>query len=252
MQSQTREILETAYKLQNDILNIKDIEHVMQLHTLYHEIDRLYKDINQTTEQIKLIRQNTKIHITKQIQHFKKEIDVLIKPNNTYEELKQLDCGNDLEMECEAAPGIKLPVIHVLSEDFIPSTPLYYIADEKQFAVKINGIIIKGQIGSLYEGNKKYIKCHEVHQPNFDYIKRCSRWHPQYGEPIGWHPKNFLTISESVTSKNQYMRHIGNRDTLDQDIQTRLTTREKEMRSKQIMHDLLIQLCINRNRNRKN
>lgn len=239
--------LEKAYLLQNNIINMNDIDDINDMYNLYHEIDLLYNEITQITEQIKIIRYNSKSHIMKRILQFKKEINLLLKPDLDETELKELKELESKDIEFEVAPGIKLAAIKVVDECHIPNIPLYYLSNEKEFAFKISGVVIRGHIGNIQDHNKKYIKCQIEHPKDFDYVKRCPKWHPQMGEHIGWNPSCFKTIlDEPIKNNNKYMRHIGNKDTLEQDILYKISNDEINMRKYQVMHDLLIQLCINK------
>lgn len=156
----------------------------------------------------------------------------------------------------EITKHTKLPVVRVETPEDIPVHPLYYVESMKQFAVSINGIILRGNIGNIeeYQSEKtarcEYGKeckclttgCKYYHDPK-DYIDKKI--------PIIHQLRNFTTGSflytRNLNSKTYYARHIGSLNTLEIDI-ARLKKRqfreEINTRQDQLMHDLLILLIL--------
>jgi hypothetical protein len=225
--------LEKAYLLQSQIKSNCDLNKLDDMYKTFDDINALYTEMNNICDQIKIIRHNSKMHIMQQLSLFKKEMEMLSLNNLTRDELLLLE-PSKVNVEFEAAPNINLPAIKVLDECHIPNVPLYYLENEKAFAIKISGTVLKGQIGNIYSGCKKYLICTDKHHIDFDHVGRCAKRHPDLNEPIGWNPSCFNTVlNEPIKPNNRYMRHIGNRDTLEDDILYKLDDKEQLMRSQQ-------------------
>lgn len=132
---------------------------------------------------------------------------------------------------------INLPVICVDSEDEIKNSPIYYLKKQKQFCIKINNNIIKGNIGNIYhkkhKNKVKVNKCEKI----FCNKKNCYFYHDN---------RNFMNYSwiQSIKSiknpLNKYnTRLLGSADTLLNDL-LYVNKNEKDLRNSQLMHDILI------------
>lgn len=161
---------------------------------------------------------------------------------------------NPLHMRM-VAPNVSIKANTIDSLNQLPDAPMYWVKDVQQFAISINGTILRGNIGNIYEKNdinkknvrecKKYDKCLSRDTP-------CNYFH----DPIklkNTSYRNFMNNSWLYTdaprsSKNYNMRHFGNRNTLSNDIHLlkfdRTYKHEIRTRFFQTMHDLLIILSI--------
>lgn len=147
---------------------------------------------------------------------------------------------------------IRLPIVRVEQLEDIPMHPLYYIEQYKQFAINVNGIILRGNIGNLeeYQGHKT-ARCEYGAQCTS--INNCKYYHDptDYKKDIVPQTRNFTVGSfiytRNLNPKTYYARHVGSLDTLEQDI-SKLKTRqfrdEMNTRQDQLMHDLLILLVL--------
>ena len=150
---------------------------------------------------------------------------------------------------------ISLPVKTVENASDIPLSKIYYINSLKQYAINIEGVIIKGNIGNIMNYREKYtarceygIKC-----KNFSNKKPCEYYHePEDYISVGIEVpddniRNYTTGSWIYsTNKNPhayYTRHIGSRDSLGYDLKMLNKIQYHEEianREGQIIHDLLI------------
>jgi len=159
----------------------------------------------------------------------------------------------------ELVDGIQIPVKTIDSAKDIPIAHIYYVNDIKQYAINIEGIVIKGNLGNIVnyqiensvrceygiecKSFKKNIKCKYYHDPE-DYIK-CNMQVPD-------NTKNFTVgswiYSKTKTPRTYFARHIGSKDNLIHDLNTikRVQYREEiANREGQLIHDLLIYLVLN-------
>ena len=161
----------------------------------------------------------------------------------------------------EAAPGIFINAITVPCLDEIPDTSIYFIDDLKQFAISINGTILRGNIGNIYEKIQTY-KRNVYECKNYEKCKNknklCNYFHDplklkNYGVVSNYLSRNFMNSSwlhtDSLkTMKNINLRHFGNKNTLCNDLKLikydRTYKREISTRFSQSMHDLLIILSL--------
>lgn len=158
----------------------------------------------------------------------------------------------------ELIDGIILPVRIVQKAADIPVAPIYYIRELKQYAININGVVIKGNLGNIVEYQTKYSArcdygiecksfitgkpCNYYHEPN-DYIK--------LNLPIPDIIRNFtigsFIYSRNLRCKTYFTRHVGSYDTLAVDLQNlrKIQYREEiSNREGQLIHDLLIYMIL--------
>lgn len=157
----------------------------------------------------------------------------------------------------EVVPGLDLPVSIVDDEKEIPSNiSLYYLKASNQFAVQLNGFVISGNIGNLLQHKgtltaactygdkcKNLLKRHSCtfHHDDIDY-KRLQIKPPKNNF------RNF-TYGSWIYSRNKKgsYRHVGNRDTLIEDLSnTKNSDYSEELRTReaQLMHDILVYLSM--------
>lgn len=130
----------------------------------------------------------------------------------------------------------------------------------KQYAINISGVIIKGDLGNIvqYRG-KKTSRCeYAAHCKSFKSGNECKYWHPPEDYIKAKVPipdnniRNFTVGSwiynNSLRPRNYYMRHIGSRDKIIQDLRFLPKHQYREeiaCREGQLMHDLLIYMILN-------
>ncbi len=154
---------------------------------------------------------------------------------------------------------ISLQVKTVKNINDIPASNLYFIEDLQQFAINIEGIIIKGNLGNIVPYQEENTtRCeYGTMCKNFINNKKCKYYHEpedylSLNLPISTEVRNFTNGSfmhcNNKKYKNYYTRHVGSRNTLDFDIKSLQNTQYKEEifnRSGQLIHDLLIYLALN-------
>lgn len=133
---------------------------------------------------------------------------------------------------------IALPVEHVKYIDMIPDTPLYYVEQDKCFAIKINGLVIRGNLGEISDNPTKSVACRSHARHPAD---QCDFYHE--GDLRNFKTFSWVYTADELDKKNKNMRHIGNKKTLLFDI-NRLAMpdllNEYKLREAQLMHDMLI------------
>jgi len=153
---------------------------------------------------------------------------------------------------------IEVPVITVESEVMVPVSNIYYIRDINQYAVNIQGTLIKG--GLLDIKHKPQInsrRCHkkdtcinlknntcEFYHPSTDYITN--------GLNIPSKTRVLSPASWVYCKKNKkYTRKIGGVSTITNDIKS-LTknsyTEELHNRESQLIHDILVYQILHKNK----
>lgn len=242
-------IMQKAIDIQNNILQIADSDQAHILIEEYKKLDQIYEQHQHQLEQIKLIHTTCKQLIHSKIKRFRTEMNIICNPAKiTQDELKYLSSSALEDNMKEVAPGIKLPVVTVDHVDNIPDVSfLYHVKNTDTFGIKLLGQTLTGRIGNIVvpsNNNKKHIRCHKNHPPQFDHIKNCPKYHPHLDEPFSWSNSSWLYTPHS-NKKNKTMRHIGSRDTLLIDI-WKAEPSELKQRKQQFIHDLLIQACISK------
>lgn len=153
-----------------------------------------------------------------------------------------------------------LPVIAVDRLSDIPISKLYYVRSHKQYAININGIIIKGSLGNIVEYKTLHsARCeYSVNCKSFKNNTECPYYHDpedylKLGKEVPETTRNF-TVGSWMYSKNRrpkkyFTRHVGSLDTLDFDIKQlkRIPFREEiSTRESQLIHDLLIYMILHK------
>lgn len=200
-------------ELKNNIQNIQSI--VNRLTDIHNAINQQYRK-NTTFLSRKLLTKNV---------------------NPTSDDWKNQQLKN-----IEVAPDVKIKsiVINTLAE--LPNYNIYYVNEINNFAFQINGVVFNGHIGNI---TKKPLqkKCKRENCQN----PKCSLFHGGI--------RNFSTgcwmYSSIINEKTKNMRHIGNRQTLFQDI-TRIENNpeknnEIELWDSQAIHTILTTLALHQN-----
>lgn len=159
----------------------------------------------------------------------------------------------------EIVSGISIPgIIEVNTLDGVPDSNLYWVKDINQFAVKICGFVIRGNIGDIYplhSTSRQMLKiisckygnaCKNINLPN-----GCNYYH----DPIHINKKdsskqirNYTNGSwtythEPFSEHNKSMRHIGNRSSFTEDLHN-VSADEANRWVDQSMHTLLTTLAL--------
>ncbi len=245
------EVLIDIENINNEIYNDTSIEDINKSFNKVKKYDIELKKINKTINTILSIQNNIKVVFTnivlKRSNKFKslnstlKENNIKNKESVSYNNLTNLDKYKNLDY-------MKCPVITTSSKNIqdIINTPIYYLEDTKEYAIKINNNIIKGNIGNILEpkDSKAKIKTHKCNKNNCNekfYKKDCKYIHDN-------EVKNYPYYSWSHIKKNKLCsikydlensRFISSLDTLSEDL-SYTSLYEKELRNNQLMHDILL------------
>lgn len=230
------DLLHQAQTIQREIAANVDFKDLLSLKQKYVELEKLVALAKHVETQIRLIKLSSQTLIGSRIKSFRRQIDILLDKTPQIDDIKYLQKDDGVQ---EIAPGICLPSIPVVSEEYIPDTPLYYIKSTGEYGIKVLGCPITGTIGDISNNTKKHIQC-----PKSKCEKKSCEWHHE-GEPLDWAPGNWMYCTKPTNRANQYMRHFGSRTTLRQDLSA-ASNRQKFIFGKQLAHDLLVRLCIDR------
>lgn len=125
---------------------------------------------------------------------------------------------------------------------------LLYDKNTDTYSFNINGTIIKGNIGNIFNTNDK--NAYNVIECNNDDCKRIKCINDILH-------RNFFNTSWTYNINSNYTRNIGGKDTIIEDL-NRMTLSEKKreynLRASQLIHDILVldKLIININDEEKN
>lgn len=159
------------------------------------------------------------------------------------------------EEKKELVPSIFLPVKQVDKPEQIPISKIYYIKSTKQYAINIEGIIIKGNLANItnYQSESTARCEYGIRCKNFSKGNPCKYYHE---------PEDYITLNKEIPDdltrnftvgswlysstkrpKTYFARHVGSKDTLKQDLQYLKKAQyleEVANREGQLVHDLLI------------
>ena len=217
------------------------------------------KSLNKTKKvenKVAEINDNNKIADNIQIDFLKHEI---VDPYPSENDCAILRVLYPLKEESkELLDGIVLPVRIVQKATDIPVSPIYYIRELKQYAININGVVIKGNLGNITEYQTKYsARCdYSTECKSFITGKPCNYYHDvedyvKLNLPIPDIIRNFtigsFIYSRNLRPKTYFTRHVGSYDTLATDLQNlrKIQYREEiSNREGQLIHDLLIYMIL--------
>ncbi len=181
-----------------------------------------------------------------------------IDPYPTETDIGTLRSLNPVESK-EIIKGVKLPVHIVETTKDIPVSKMYYVNELKQFAINIEGVVIRGNLSNMVDYQTEHsAECeYGVNCKSFETKTECPYYHDpldylHHKLPIPDRPRNFTIgswiYSKKKTPKTYFTRHIGSGDRLIYDLNTlkRVQYREEiSNREGQLIHDLLIYMILN-------
>ena len=166
-------------------------------------------------------------------------------------------------------------IISVDNVHDIPETPLYYISGLNQYAINIGGMLLRGNIGNIYNSGK--ITNNSTNITNLVYCKHknqcqkllsgqlCKYYHDptellqlkdsgvisattykSQNKPRNFSNTSWLYTEYPEKARNEHMRHFGSGDTLGQYIQllkiqdNKRIALYKKNYTDQCMHDILV------------
>jgi hypothetical protein len=171
--------------------------------------------------------------------------------------------------------GIHINVKHIDSIDEIPNTPMYWVKNINQFAIRINDTVLRGTVGNIYNSSniKRNIStnqtiicknknncsnlfnnntCKFYHDP-LELLKlvNANKLDPTKFETYKNIHRNFINTSwlytdQYSTNKNKTMRHFGSKNTLKNEIDlmkldnSMINSNKIDNFKQQTMHDLLV------------
>ncbi len=240
----------------NHELNSKDYK-IDNLETIIQKInqyDKNIKDIKYVLDLIENIKNNLLQQYNTKILHIKnKHMEYNNPIDNSYNiELKNITnlkkFNNKLYSKC--------PVITINSNQLhlVVNTPIYHISDTNEYCLKINNKLIRGNISNIIDNKNnlyKVNKCNKIYCNINHFNKDCKFYHKN-------EQRNFTNYSWKYLSNNKIgklkkkandnifekynlenTRFTGSLDKLDKDI-LYTNNAEKELRNKQLMHDILL------------
>jgi len=259
--------------LKNININSVDSNNINNINDLYNQIKMYENKINnivKTVEIVTSLKDNLKkifncsiLQIKKNINSNNQMISDSISTNKNIKnahlsiEYKNITNNNKFKNE----NYVKCPIIKISNDniDNIINTPIYYLNDTKEYCIKINNKLIKGNIGNIFSDeayNKKestkIYNCNKINCNNTHYNKKECKYYHQ-GDVRNFTNYSWKYISKNKLGKvykknnkqtnynydNENTRHVGSLDSLHEDLL--LTNNgEKDLRNKQLMHDILI------------
>lgn len=224
-------------KTLNDFLNQTD-----EIYNSYNykegldEIKNNIKLLQMTLQRMIIIHNKINMNYRRSHLFINRENPDIIPNKDEWKEFKKK------EKNIEVVPNVKIGAKIIDSIHELPNYNMFYVKDINSFAIQINGITFIGNIGNITK-KKLQIDCKN---------KKCNTINcPYYHGGI----RNFSTgcwlYSNIINKKTKYMRHIGNRLTLFQDIERIKYSNEKNnevsLFNSQVIHDILVALALNQN-----
>jgi hypothetical protein len=234
------EITQRCNFIQKNIINIVNLK-IIDISDNTDSINRVLT--NKFTNEYSLLVNNN-VHIINNNLQTKNII-----PNNT----------NNIDSNNINNKLINIPVCVVENESVIKNSPIYYITNTNEFAIKINNNLIKGNIGNIFDKKQdkdkfNIMKCNN----SICNTVNCKFYHDSSNNNFdnnNYYIRNFMNYSWNHIKYNKnnqinYLnnkkntRFIGSRDTLIQDL-VYATPNELDLRNSQLMHDILIYQVLN-------
>ena len=241
-------------ELENILLSLDNYDHQI------YKINNTINMINNLKNNIKLIYNSKILNIKHNLKNNINNIDNIKLENNNPNYEYKIDLKNITNLEkFKNKNYAKCPVIEI-SEKQIPliiNSPIYFIQETKEYCIKINNKLIKGNIGNIFSETEKnqynIKKCNKIYCNNYHYHKKeCKFYHedldirnfPNYSwKQIQKNKLGKIQLKKNNINYETYdlenTRFIGSLNTLSDDLP--FTNKfEKELRNKQLMHDILL------------
>lgn len=188
----------------------------------------------------------------------------------------------DLSLNYDLFPKSFSKIIRVDRLEDVPDTPIYYIPSIRQYVINIGGMVLRGNIGNIY--NTKMLNNHPIMAQNLIYCRHKNKCEKLLSGKLCKHyhdpaellqlkqsglisaslfrdqnrPKNYANTSWIYTeypesAANENMRHFGSGDSLRQYIQ--LAKIQQNPRNNiyiqnyadQCIHDILVMYALHAN-----
>lgn len=245
-------------KTKNQLYELES--YIKQIQTISHRIAQIYNVCKDKLENGFVIHRGVTL----------KNVDPFPEKNNWSYITKIPDKESQI-----LAPNIKINVKHVKTCDEIPNMPLYWVSSINQFALHVNGVIFRGNIGNIFVRNHKTSsnghgikKCKHGNKCTFLLGgKRCRFFHDPYDvyelftqgkitDDIlamykimyrNYSSSSWLYTDDAPKKKNSSMRFVGSRNTLNNDIDMSRYRAGNwvDNYQNQMFHDFLVLMAIN-------
>ena len=278
--------------LQQYILKSDDIHHklegvdnliqFLEMKKYIYELMSMVKQLQTVSMKIANIHNICKNKYKQRLLVFKKKINTLdidVTPNAkdwTYINRNI----NKNSITHSIAPDIDINIKTVKSLDEIPNTSIYWVSDINQFAIHLNGVIFRGNIGNIYDKHNIQTNSNINQTIICSYGNACQKLlHGEsckfYHDPVELRQvlsekkisketylaycnkhRNFVNTSWMYSDmqhnqKNKSMRHFGSRNTLKHEFNlmqinsSRVTDTNISNFRQQCMHDILVIFGLN-------
>lgn len=263
------QILEIANDIHRQVFNEENSITISNYINSIHQLQAYTEQIKSIVHRIETIHRvcldKMKKHVNK-IKIDEKNINIIGTHEWKKNAIKCTTGRNDNELKIEnhyscpsvyvntninIAPNINTEAKVVKNSDMIPNTRLYWVDDTKQFAIRINDVLIIGNLGNIFIKNEvlyNVVCCRDGSKCTDD---KCKYLHSS--ETRNYTNFSWVYSPHLITKKNKYIRHIGDRRTLNHDIE-RMKKRDKESVNEELnillsqyMHDLLILMALKSN-----
>ena len=250
------EILNDMNDINNFISNDCCLDKINKSYSKLKQYDTELKKINKTMNTIMAIQNNIKIifknNILKRSNRIKKNNNSS-NENISIDNVEQLKYKNITNLDKhDNVDYFKIPVIEISNSniDSMNNSPIYFIKETKQYAIKINNNIIKGNIGNIFSNKDKKTKVYKCSKESCKgkfYNKDCTYRHKgdiRNFTSYSWNtPSNSLKQTNKIDKYNT--RFLGSLSTLSDDIY-KTNKNEKKLRNKQLIHDMLLYCIIDK------
>jgi hypothetical protein len=262
--------------------SVDNLIHFNEMKKYISELESLVKQLQIVSMKITNIHNICKNKYKQRLLAFKQKIntiDIDVKPGaNDWAYINRSINKNSITHML--APDINVNIKTVKSLDEIPNTPMYWVSDIQQFAMHLNGVIFRGNIGNIYDKHNIQTNSNINQTIICSYGNSCQKiLHGEpckfYHDPVDLHKvmtekkisretyfaycnkhRNFVNTSWVYTDiqhnqKNKSMRHFGSRNTLNHEFNLmRLNnSNSNEINISnyrhQCMHDILVIFGLN-------
>jgi hypothetical protein len=268
--------------LHRKLNGVDNLLHFLEMKKYISELESMVKQLQTVSMKITNIHNICKNKYKQRLLTFKQKIntpDIDVIPTAADWTYINRSINKNSDNHC-IAPNININIKTVKSLDEIPNTPIYWVSDINQFAVHLNGVMFRGNIGNIYDkhhiqsnvninqtiicqhGNvcRKLLQgglCKFYHDPielrqilsdgkidQETYLAYCHKY------------RNFVNTSWMYTDiqhnqKNKSMRHFGSRNTLKHEFDLIHLNNSKSTDvhisnfRHQCMHDILVIFGLN-------
>jgi hypothetical protein len=215
---------------------------MMGVMELYHESENILTSAQSMTEQSKRLTTHRIDEFEQILTRYKRCFEQA--SANLVQAKKTIEGAQHVSRDIPQ-PSVSRPVLTPVVERFVdvPNIQMYWVSGANMYAIRINDVLICGNIGKIGEGVVRTRMCRDG---NTCSRENCTFYHDPIETPwstdvMNYRPSAWMVSDELSNSKSRDMRHVGSYPLIERHA---ISNEEKIIRRNQLMHDMITVLLL--------